>query len=196
MTGSAAPIPLSGRGSGLRFEGCLLLLKIFVHKLLRLSRVSGVVVQVALCYLEAVHPKIPHLLQKEQVGIEICRDPDILSRIVPATELELKLKEDCEGLEMANPDEMLTQDDLVSTVRVVDSFVQDVPTAGVIATAGALSSPLLCPRQTFLASLILASKFMQDKSYSNSIWAEISGLPVWEIGCCERALGETLEWWL
>lgn len=57
-----------------------------------------------------------------------------------------------------------------------------------------LPSPLLCPRRTFLACLILASKFMQDRSYSNRAWAKLAGLPAREIGRCERALGELLQW--
>src|SRR6267154_2131833 len=57
-----------------------------------------------------------------------------------------------------------------------------------------LLSPLLCPHHTFLASLILASKFMQDCCYLNHAWAKLSGLPPPEIGRCECALGEALEW--
>lgn len=57
-----------------------------------------------------------------------------------------------------------------------------------------LPSPLLCPRRAFLASLILASKFTQDRCYSNKAWAKLSGLPPREIGRCERALGDALEW--
>jgi hypothetical protein len=37
---------------------------------------------------------------------------------------------------------------------------------------------------------------MQDRCYSNQAWAKLSGLPPHEIGRCERALGEALEWWL
>ena len=48
------------------------------------------------------------------------------------------------------------------------------------------SVPLLCPHWAFLASLILASKFMQDKCYSNQAWAKLSGLPPWEIGRCSE----------
>jgi len=55
-------------------------------------------------------------------------------------------------------------------------------------------SPLLCPHQAFLASLIFASKFTQDKCYSNRAWAKLSGLSPREIGRCERALGDALEW--
>ncbi len=104
---------------------------------------------------------------------------------------------------MAIPNETFTQDDLESTVHVVDiatvapqdpeapQFVQEVPTV-----AGTLPSPLLCPRWTFLASLILASKFIQDTCCSNRVWAQLSGLPGWKVGHCERALGEALEWCL
>lgn len=61
-------------------------------------------------------------------------------------------------------------------------------------TSASLPSPLLCPRRTFLASVILASKFSQDKCYSNRAWAKLSGLPPREIGRCERALGQALGW--
>ena len=55
-------------------------------------------------------------------------------------------------------------------------------------------SPLLCPRRTFLAAIILASKFLLDKCYSNRAWAKMSGLPLHEVGRSERALGDILGW--
>ncbi|KAF7967709.1 hypothetical protein HWV62_33337 [Athelia sp. TMB] len=57
-----------------------------------------------------------------------------------------------------------------------------------------LPSPLLCPRRTFLASLILASKFTQDRCYSNKACAKLSDLPPREIGRCNCALGGALDW--
>ncbi|EIN03777.1 hypothetical protein PUNSTDRAFT_139302 [Punctularia strigosozonata HHB-11173 SS5] len=57
-----------------------------------------------------------------------------------------------------------------------------------------LPSTLLCPRRTFLAALILASKFALDRTYSNKAWARLAGLPPREIGRCERALGSALKW--
>lgn len=51
-----------------------------------------------------------------------------------------------------------------------------------------LPNPLLCPRRTFLAAVILASKFTQDKCFSNKAWARLAGLPAREISRCERAL--------
>ncbi|KZP04983.1 hypothetical protein FIBSPDRAFT_877989 [Athelia psychrophila] len=46
-----------------------------------------------------------------------------------------------------------------------------------------LSSLLLRSRCTFLASLILASMFTQDRCYSNKAWAKLSDLSPHEIGC-------------
>ncbi|KAJ7730556.1 hypothetical protein B0H16DRAFT_1278728, partial [Mycena metata] len=51
-----------------------------------------------------------------------------------------------------------------------------------------------CPRRVFLASLMLARKFLYDQGYSNLAWAKISGFPVHELGRCERALGDALDW--
>ncbi|KAF8829708.1 hypothetical protein HHX47_DHR2000031 [Lentinula edodes] len=61
-----------------------------------------------------------------------------------------------------------------------------------------LPSPLLCPRRTFLSSIILATKFLHDKSYTNRAWGALCQLPPREISRCERALGNALQWrlWL
>lgn len=66
----------------------------------------------------------------------------------------------------------------------------DAPVADVGAKFAALlatqNSPILCGRRMFLASLIAASKYLQDRNYSNRAWARISGLPVHEININER----------
>ncbi|THV01363.1 hypothetical protein K435DRAFT_605157, partial [Dendrothele bispora CBS 962.96] len=51
-----------------------------------------------------------------------------------------------------------------------------------------------CPRRTFLASLILASKFIEDYCCTNRAWAKLSGLAPREVTRCEVALGEALDW--
>jgi hypothetical protein len=55
--------------------------------------------------------------------------------------------------------------------------------------------PLLCPRRTFLAFPILASKFTQDRCYLSKAWAKLSGLLTLPrgIGRCEQVLGDALE---
>lgn len=45
---------------------------------------------------------------------------------------------------------------------------------------------VLCGRRMFLASLISAHKYLQDKTYKNKAWTQISGLPVEQINHAER----------
>ena len=171
-------------------------LKNFVHEVLKRSRTSGSIMQTALCYLEAVRPKVPEILRDERLGVRAYFLPE--SAILPATEAELQLDRKLSNIEGSYPS---TSDELLKTVCLIneDTDVSDatssvVPESTVIDTTSPLPSPLLCPRRTFLAALILASKFSQDKCYSNRAWAKLSGLPPREIGRCERALGQTLDW--
>ncbi|KAI9315958.1 hypothetical protein BX666DRAFT_1837730, partial [Dichotomocladium elegans] len=53
-----------------------------------------------------------------------------------------------------------------------------------------------CGRRMFLASLVVASKFVQDKTYRNSAWAKIAGLPVSEINASERIFLDLIEYHL
>ncbi|KAK1218799.1 hypothetical protein PQX77_018476 [Marasmius sp. AFHP31] len=201
----------------------------FVHEVLRRSRTSGTVLQTALCYLEAIRPKIPELLRQEKSGEGCKGELELDSRITPATEAELELEsQSTDGSSCGSEVPTLVVNDAgddMDTVKVSDSDSDidcaDAPTNAVayglgnvvpqsvvgddalkkskgatapLAPLPPLPSPLLCPRRAFLASLILASKFTQDKCYSNRAWAKLSGLPPREIGRCERALGDALEW--
>ncbi|CAE7135976.1 unnamed protein product [Rhizoctonia solani] len=49
-------------------------------------------------------------------------------------------------------------------------------------------------RRVFLASLVLACKFVFDKPYDNRSWSLISGLGSRDIGECERVVGDVLGW--
>ena len=54
--------------------------------------------------------------------------------------------------------------------------------------------PVLCGRRMFLAALICASKFLQDRTYSNRAWSKISSLPVQEINANEKAFLELMDY--
>ncbi|KAI7862282.1 hypothetical protein BDF14DRAFT_1736569 [Spinellus fusiger] len=56
------------------------------------------------------------------------------------------------------------------------------------------SAYIRCGRRMFLASLVVASKFVQDKTYRNSAWAKIAGLPVAEINAAERIFLELIDY--
>ncbi|EIW83131.1 hypothetical protein CONPUDRAFT_143136 [Coniophora puteana RWD-64-598 SS2] len=185
--------------------GNLTPMKTFVHEVLRRSRTSGTVLQTALCYIEAIRSKVPELVRQEQSGQGVRGEPELASRIIQG---EVDVASDVSPVGCNSTDPL---DSLVETVRV-DALELDgngsqvemdmglsVPTPKVSNAAPPpplppLPSPLLCPRRAFLAALILASKFMQDRCFSNRAWAKLSGLPPREIGRCERALGEALDW--
>lgn len=53
---------------------------------------------------------------------------------------------------------------------------------------------LQCGRRMFLAALILASKYLQDRNFSAKAWSKMSGLTVHEINTNEMAFLKAVKW--
>ncbi|KAI9275421.1 hypothetical protein BDA99DRAFT_601061 [Phascolomyces articulosus] len=53
-----------------------------------------------------------------------------------------------------------------------------------------------CPKRMFLASLIVASKYVQDKTYRNSAWASIARMHVHQVNLAERTFLELCDYQL
>lgn len=53
---------------------------------------------------------------------------------------------------------------------------------------------LQCGRRMFLAALILASKYLQDRNYSAKAWSKMSGLKVPELSMIERTFLAAVDW--
>ncbi|KAI8970392.1 cyclin-domain-containing protein, partial [Mycotypha africana] len=53
---------------------------------------------------------------------------------------------------------------------------------------------MTCGRRMFLAALISAHKFLQDKTYKNSAWSKVSGLNVKEINHAEKVFLQLLDY--
>ncbi|KAG0172275.1 hypothetical protein DFQ28_005440 [Apophysomyces sp. BC1034] len=51
-----------------------------------------------------------------------------------------------------------------------------------------------CGRRMFLAALICAHKFLQDKTYKNSAWSKVSGLSASEINHAEKVMLQLLDY--
>ncbi|KAL8826918.1 MAG: hypothetical protein Q9191_003505 [Dirinaria sp. TL-2023a] len=51
-----------------------------------------------------------------------------------------------------------------------------------------------CGRRMFLAALILASKYLQDRNYSTRAWGKISGLKICEINTNEKVFLAAINW--
>ncbi|KIK27005.1 hypothetical protein PISMIDRAFT_675324, partial [Pisolithus microcarpus 441] len=173
----------------------------FVQEVLRRSRTSGGVLQTALCYLEAVRAKVPELIRHGKNSPETAREAESSERPT-CIENDPPSIDDTVFDGRSSSDDAACSDSLLATVRMdygreVDSLCVDLQLGGddalphksqvnakSLPPLPPLPSPLLCPRRTFLASLILASKFTQDRCYSNRAWAKLSGLSPREIGRC------------
>jgi PHO85 cyclin-5 len=59
---------------------------------------------------------------------------------------------------------------------------------------GQSSRAMQCGRRMFLAALILASKYLQDRNYSARAWSKISGLNTFEINQNELAFLAAVDW--
>lgn len=66
--------------------------------------------------------------------------------------------------------------------------------AFVLADRANLQNPLLCGRRIFLASVMVASKFLQDKTFSNKAWSRLTGLPLKQLGLVEREFLAAIGW--
>lgn len=53
---------------------------------------------------------------------------------------------------------------------------------------------IFCGRRMFLAALMVASKFLQDRTYRNSAWAKISGLTTAEITFSEMTFLQLIDY--
>lgn len=165
-------------------------LKIFVHKVLKRSQTSRSILQIALCYLEVVCSKIPDISHFEKHGIQMLE-----STILPPTKAELSVASNYIVKTICQSDQSADTTDFPPGFNGLDgasSVCVDPILSTIVSTS--LPSPFLCPCRTFLDSLILASKFLQDKCYSNRAWEKLLGLPPREIGRCEHALGQALNW--
>lgn len=58
------------------------------------------------------------------------------------------------------------------------------------------ANSLKCPRRTFLSSLVVASKFLQDRTYSTRAWSAICGLSMAEINRNEMAFLQMCDYQL
>jgi Cyclin len=77
--------------------------------------------------------------------------------------------------------------------RVKNAIIHQLQGQSMTTTIRREQDYISCGRRMFLASLILASKFLQDRNYRNSAWAKISGLPVSEINAAEMVFLKLID---
>ncbi|KAG0062937.1 hypothetical protein BGZ89_010289 [Linnemannia elongata] len=101
----------------------------------------------------------------------------------------------------ASPSSTTSSPDSSSASPCPSSSAAASCTATSSASAGSSSSSssqsnriIYCGRRTFLASLMVASKYLQDRNYSNKAWAKISGLSIKEINANELVFLKLIDY--
>lgn len=162
-------------------ESKVLPLHWFVKEVLRRSRTSCSTLQLALYYLHKSRREIRDMVARA----------DATRGEVARLDHKVQARRDAMAQGVAYPSPPLS-----STLHE-DEMMLGATTSDVQRLAALLKiqhSPVLCGRRMFLAALIAASKFLQDRNYSNRAWARISGLPVIEINTNERAFLGMMKW--
>lgn len=175
-------------------------LHIYVYEIVRRSRTTRSVLQSAICYIEAVRPHIPAVIEQGRLRNALEQAPRIEDRIEVNLDTPSNIGHSAGAIstETSHPHTRTLAQHLPSSPATSlgdgkrrkrrNSPSKPLP------PLPDMPSPLLCPRRSFLAALILATKFIQDQCCSNRHWAKLSGLEPREVGRCKRALGEALDW--
>lgn len=162
-----SPVDSSACSAAIEGSGSVLPLHWFVKEVLRRSRTSCSTLQLALYYLHKSRREIREVVARADAT------RDEFYRL----EQQLQQERDAILLGDSYPSPPLSP--------VSDSTITDAERFSDLLETQ--NSPILCGRRMFLASLIAASKYLQDRNYSNKAWARISGLPINEINVNERS---------
>ena len=173
-------------------------LHIFVKETLRRSRTTLSTLQLALYYIYKVRNQVLAAQEKIRQGqIQHLQQHFVLQHgqpLSPNGSMEGYSDEEFRARDYFNSITVNAQHAKKNTLPLTPPGTNNTPASlsPLSLTTTATSSPILaksepvgCGRRMFLAALILASKFQQDRTYSNKAWSKISGLPVSEINLNE-----------
>ncbi|KAF9989807.1 hypothetical protein BGZ75_004809 [Mortierella antarctica] len=172
-------------------------LHVFVKETLRRSRTTLSTLQLALFYIYKVKAPVLALQRRQDVSQRALQP-----RLPPSPSVSWDERSDSghmphEYFEFTQP--ILSRTTLPPTPPYACNTPPSLsPVSRVTTTMGEPvaenAKHVGCGRRMFLAALILASKYQQDRSYSNKAWSKISGLPVAEINRNEIAFLALIEY--
>ncbi|GAA5839612.1 hypothetical protein JCM5353_006588 [Sporobolomyces roseus] len=174
----------------------------FVREVLRRSRTSCSTLQLCLYYLHKSRKPIRDAVALAQASREEIQKLALKTEEEKEKEVESFVNSDYYSKEEEDVDPASSYPSPpespdtphLSTTPSSDSPSEESLSSLITRLLHAQKSPLLCGRRMFLASLISASKYLQDRNYSNKAWSRISGLNVQEINENERAFLELVGW--
>ncbi|KAF9291378.1 hypothetical protein BGZ68_004239 [Mortierella alpina] len=174
-------------------------LHVFVKETLRRSRTTLSTLQLALFYIYKV--KAPVLATQRPRDVS---QRAFQPRLPPSPSSSWDERSDSgympyEYFEFSQP--ILSRSTLPPTPPYASNTPSSLSPSPISQSSTAMGAPAAenakhvgCGRRMFLAALILASKYQQDRSYSNKAWSKISGLPVAEINRNEIAFLALIEY--
>ncbi|BGP40289.1 PHO85 cyclin-5 [Rhodotorula kratochvilovae] len=185
---TTSPAPSSTSGAS---DSGVLPLQWFVKEVLRRSRTSCSTLQLALYYLHKSRREIR----------------DAVARADASRGEMVRLEQELKAVKARAAPGAFTSSSYPSPPRSPSDELDSAHATHASALASELgsrfselveaqNSPVLCGRRMFLAALISASKYLQDRNYSNRAWAKISGLAVGEINKNERAFLQVVQFQL
>lgn len=158
-------------------------LVLFVREILRRSRTSCLTLQAALLYCARCKESMNEMIDKATNPISNTGGMCWLPHTDAFISSQLSLNPNSQP---PMPPVSIRNNELCSDSRPSN---KQQPTTPVRST-----SPLLCGRRMFLAAIVVASKFLQDRTYSNRTWSKISGLRTIEIDQLERVFLRTIRY--
>ncbi|ORX89206.1 hypothetical protein K493DRAFT_305956 [Basidiobolus meristosporus CBS 931.73] len=169
----------------------ILPLRVFIRETLQRSRTSFSTLQTALFYLFRVKDLIPRSGGLSSATKEMGQTSPPMSPVISVFDIGL------DGIALPTtgfpfPSPPLTPAQVINH----GPGSQDSASAnkGNQQCHSTSLDPVYCARRMFLASLIVASKFLQDKNYSNKAWAKITGLSSSEINHNEIAFLRLIDY--
>lgn len=152
-------------------------LRYFIREVLRRSRSTCSTLQTALFYIHKSREAIKaRVIAAEEARVELA-----------------KLRSGSADFWAMADNAQFSLDASVLSLSI-DKADRKSPSAIAAMLIAKTKDPVVCGRRMFLASLICASKLLQDRTYSNRAWAKISSLPVQEINANEKAFLEILDY--
>ncbi|KAG0366438.1 hypothetical protein BGZ54_005347, partial [Gamsiella multidivaricata] len=151
-------------------------LRTFIQETLKRSRSSYSTLQTALFYLYKIRNKVPCAYLKRRQD-QIYQTHQILSAAQPMAGLVTP---------PASPHHLQSTTDFSHSLQASDYFSLRAPSDPKAVLPSPLSSTCsMASASPTSAALMVASKYLQDRNYSNKAWAKISGLSIKEINANE-----------
>lgn len=170
----------------------------FVHEILKRTKTTYSTLQISLFYLlrvkKQVHERLLKRKQSQQqraaAAAALAAQQSAAPATPPSSQEESDSEEPCAGADCATPAPI----DTASQTQPQQQKQPQEQKQKQQPVSERLDDLICCGRRMFLASLMVASKYLHDKNYRNTAWSKISGLSVAEVNASELAFLRLIDY--